>query len=552
MDNDYLQLMDEDAPMSFVRTTALDPDSRGLEDMDFGQKPDILGSSHNNSTSYSGISEEPPDVLATSRSRSSSLSSLSSSSLSSLSEPMNESTDDEMRVETAPGSIMYPASTQPIALDFQGEEEDSDENEPMTLKVPSRGSSSRAHQEVRNTFHTPVVPRKRRAADDLDLLQRSASISSLLPSRTSANDQQSPSRPSKRRRCEDNPQPALLNTSLPRYKYAFGIPIPSCLRENITTVREFCIPDFLGAVAASEHRSGRHVRTARPDEAFGVALPGMLFEVNHVDFELPLDLSIPSPPNPRVKAVVPVPSEIPVRTRTPTNPKSPATTAQPLPTSFSHRGIIMPWKFVPPPTLQSRTFDQAPQPQLPPLYHTFQAYSGPRRTTKYASMLTSSVLPHPNTPVSCVPAQQPPAPILAPIPAPALFVRPGAQGPLTSDALILPRSVIPYPNRPLPPPERRLPVPSVPTRVRLIAQTPLSLTAFGFPLPPFLLRDNDDGDMREFRIPDFLTAIAAYENRGAVHMRTRRTDAFGVKLPEVLLKFQETPTDFALPPEVLD
>ncbi|KAJ7643420.1 hypothetical protein DFH06DRAFT_1213191 [Mycena polygramma] len=79
----------------------------------------------------------------------------------------------------------------------------------------------------------------------------------------------------------------------------------------------------------------------------------------------------------------------------------------------------------------------------------------------------------------------------------------------------------------------------------------LRYTAFGVALPLFLLQteDGDPARQREYCIPDFLSTVAAYENRGAVHVRTRRTDAFGVRLPEIVLNFYEDPREFALPRE---
>ncbi|KAJ6517899.1 hypothetical protein C8R47DRAFT_1085355 [Mycena vitilis] len=96
-----------------------------------------------------------------------------------------------------------------------------------------------------------------------------------------------------------------------------------------------------------------------------------------------------------------------------------------------------------------------------------------------------------------------------------------------------------------------VPVPPPPTPDNSVPRFPrlLRYTAFGVALPLFLLQ-TDDGHperVRDYCIPDFLGAVAAYENRGAVHVRTRRTDAFGVRLPKIVLNFDQEAREFALP-----
>ncbi|KAJ7124063.1 hypothetical protein C8R43DRAFT_1031215 [Mycena crocata] len=66
---------------------------------------------------------------------------------------------------------------------------------------------------------------------------------------------------------------------------------------------------------------------------------------------------------------------------------------------------------------------------------------------------------------------------------------------------------------------------------------------FGALLPSILLENTPDS---EFHLPHFLHLIAAYESRGPAHRRTRINDAFGVRMPSIVL-FPEAHVDFELP-----
>ncbi|KAJ7673202.1 hypothetical protein DFH06DRAFT_57868 [Mycena polygramma] len=81
-----------------------------------------------------------------------------------------------------------------------------------------------------------------------------------------------------------------------------------------------------------------------------------------------------------------------------------------------------------------------------------------------------------------------------------------------------------------------------------VINTPLArrvrtTSAFGVPLPT-VLREPWAYD---YEIPDFLCALAAYENQGGMYIRTRPNEAFGVELPEMLLDDDGGLTNFSLP-----
>ncbi|KAJ6451280.1 hypothetical protein C8R45DRAFT_1223865 [Mycena sanguinolenta] len=362
---------------------------------------------------------------------------------------------------------------------------------------------------------------------------RASSVSSLI-----SHDDLTPSRPPKRRRIHSESQPKILNTRLSgnRHLYAFGVPLPPMLRDM--DAYEFCIPDSvldrprapkirlcdqtsvpererewaerIGGGALPENsvttsKSNSKIRPEtrvweRPVEAFGVALPDMLlhdYKTSPVDFELPW-------------AFIAIAKAAALRKH------FVQTTPVPPSLSFSHYRPGSNFRPYIPATPQPASQTQS-QPQTP--YNGLVwLYPDGQKWVRYVDA-GDAVVPTP----APVPASAPARPISVSVSAAAA-------------------ASVPVQPRPSAIPTRKLPA---------RAQTP---TAFGFPLPAFLLDPSSSADSaphehkHEFQIPDFLLTIASLSGiRG--HGYGRRTEAFGVPLPEVLFKFQETPSEFALPEE---
>lgn len=464
-----------------------------------------------------------------------------------------------------------------------------------------------------SNYHPPAGARKRRRTE-LDALLTDGTYVSYLaadlshsrfyPVRQSASE----SRPAKKRRtARNNDSLAATPYPPPRYMHAFGVPLPPILRKN--TPEDFHIPDFLltrmptftrtranSTEEESEHfdddspspvdlrdvaipptvspdvprlnghlRMANRTRTRSRSAAFGVALPAMLFENCAVDFVLPPDFRVGVVPT----VVMPVAPTVVV----PVVPAPPRAPAAVNPTAPHFTAVWKPYLQFPMNNFPLGRMVQLPVGRTVQSAHvqapqdTYdQIVWVPSNKQPYAAgrcAITDHLLPvSPLSPLifTPIPAYRRPLtafgvplpPCLLQIDAPPeefrvpSFLRLGAAASLPSSVSIQPS------------PSARVPTP-VPVSVPGVSR-PRSrpLTAFGVALPPFLLEPEPDMSEDTYEDAEFHLLDSLFRGTAAVlippalcpsaHMRTH---AFGARLPEALLRFQETPTEFTVPPELL-
>ncbi|KAF7371346.1 hypothetical protein MSAN_00770700 [Mycena sanguinolenta] len=480
-------------------------------------------------------------------------------------------------------------------LVFEEEEESDSESsksaDPIIPRKPSCDLSSRATSVCSSAAVAAELLSEQREQSDSESSKsahpRAPSVSSLI-----SQDDPPPSRPPKRCRVQSESQSNILNNRLSgtRHLYPFGVPLPPILRDM--DAYEFCLPDFVfepapakpkirlcdqtsiqepeqeraetigshplpdndNSVATSKSNPIIRTKTGvweRPIEAFGVALPDMLlhdYKTPPVDFELPSAFVAIAKAAALSKSIA-------------------QTTPIPRPAVASYYRSDPTFRAYMPATLQQSPHPQAQsQPQRPYNGLVWLYPDGQRWTSWYAegavvpmnARALSGVVPVP-VPASSVSAPQPPRP--APIPHSAP-VQPSPSIPISISISTFTSPSAP--RRSAPPPahvsaKSRTAIASKPPAPRPARASAKPTTAFGVPLPAFLLdpppsSSSTSGSAsheheNEFHIPDFLLTIATLRNTRGGYGYGRRTEAFGVPLPEVLLKFQETPSEFVLPEE---
>ncbi|KAK7038618.1 hypothetical protein R3P38DRAFT_2906729 [Favolaschia claudopus] len=436
----------------------------------------------------------------------------------------------------------------PVELDYQ-EEEESEEDERLSKLAQWPSPSSPDHGSTTTTSHqSSVIPEKRNSPD--------------LPSENEVKSW-------KKRRI----QGAIFNvpstSHRARYTFPFGVPLPAMLQDG--DVYEFEVPDF-----------------------------------DAVDDEV--EETPPPPPRPRVakpKAAKPqltaVPkftaypitsshSALPTSTNSqpPTEPQAAAQMSQ-FSVNMTPETNWFPYFYVPPDQQRMYSGQQsldltgrvvsAPLPVAPvaptSIYH--QWTSSANSATTVQGWRPSTGPPAKKAKGKTQPKQNPPQPIPIPILPPTEeqgYYRDHTSADKTvatptggyyrerskvdkqprKKTFIASSSHVPTPIAPIAVPQIQL---AANARSHSHAQSSSKsprrpLTAFGVPIPPFLFETTSAP--QEYRIPDFLHFIAAYEHRGARHTRTRINDAFGVRLPEMLIGYQgnEMVEEFVLPAEVLE
>ncbi|KAJ7737066.1 hypothetical protein B0H16DRAFT_1572518 [Mycena metata] len=495
----------------------------------------------------------------------------------------------------SPSSPTYypsPLSDDPMPFaDFQGEGGTAD-------RVSESAISDLSEDMQADGNSSPIeTPNKRRR---LDKPARHSPSSSILSSPPADPDDA----PAERKRKHPKPPTGILHSAMmgPRRLRPFGVSLPPILCD--TTAYEFEIPNFLSAVAAYECQGGFH-RRSRPLDAWGIPLPDEVRSTKYApkEFRLPADIMRPAAPAP-APAPAPPPVVLPQQPKQLPRPRIPG--VGPVLINSFRLGPPSGTESVIAPTPMLFAHDRLWIPYTPPTY-------GAAGSTPSGSGITQNPV-HPSNalPPLRLPTHPPISKALAPVrwnplvtykPGVALSshrsrggdddaeapefttmrkrppqtaIRPGgtpsastSASPLTPATNAEARELtLPVRKRPLPPPVRPRAAPRAPasTPALVLAVLPhrsnsarahRSLySAFGVALPPHLLRPHS-APQTEYQIPNFLEAIASFEMRvvpGAGgerrHVRTRITDAFGVSLPELLLKFQETPAVFQLPDEV--
>ncbi|KAJ7023854.1 hypothetical protein C8F04DRAFT_176729 [Mycena alexandri] len=458
-------------------------------------------------------------------------------------------------------SAYYPSSLSDAPMpfaDFQGEGSTAGR---VLESVESDLSEELQADPIANT--SPVeTPNKRRRLEKPARRSTSSNISSSPP----ADDA-----PAERVHKRPKPPTGILHSAMtgPRRLRPFGVSLPPILCDN--TAYEFEIPDFLSAVAAYECRGGFHCRT-RPSDAWGIPLPDEVCTRKYApkEFRLPADIIRPTAP---AQALAPPPVVL-LKQVTP-KPRIPRTSVVgPVLRLDSPTGYLLK---LGPPTVTGTVATPIPAaapdrrwiPYIPPTYGGTP--SGRGRTQR--PVHSNPLRPPPPSPINnsvvpTVPPRQNPNPHFFAFTSGVVLPPHRLRG--DDDNAEAPEFSLPAVVRePLPPPPVR--PRRVPRASESMSALPLTLlphrsiparvqrsSAFGAPLPPYLLRSELSAPYTEYQIPDFLEAIAAFEMRTLVpgkggerrHVRTRITDAFGVRLPEVLLRFQETPAIFELPGEV--
>ncbi|KAJ7847492.1 hypothetical protein B0H14DRAFT_2770065 [Mycena olivaceomarginata] len=412
---------------------------------------------------------------------------------------------------------------------------------------------------------SPAGARKRRRTE----------LDALL---TDVQQSASESRPAKKRRtARNNDSLAATPYPPPRYMHAFGVPLPPILRKN--TPEDFHIPDFLLAgmptftrtranstEEESEHfdddspspvdlrdvaispavspdvarrnghlRMANRTRTHSRSAAFGVALPAMLFENRAVDFVLPPNFRVEVVPT----VVVPVMPTVVVPV-VPAPPRAPPTVNPTAPQTFA--AVWKPYL----PQFPVNHFPHGRMVQLP-VGRTESAHiQTPQKNLRSNFLAGRCAIPDYLLPVS------PLSPLIfTPIPA--------YRRPLTAFGVPLPPCLL---QIDAPPEEFRVPsflrlgaAASLPSSVSVqpspSARVPTSVPV-SVPGPEPDMPEDTDEDADLHLLDSLFRGTAAVLIPPAlcppVHMRTH---AFGARLPEALLRFQETPTEFTVPPELL-